>query len=300
MPRVTTIIPCHNDARWVGRAIESALTQTYRDHEVLVVDDGSSDDTPAVLARYEARARLMRQPNRGVAAARNTGIAHATGEFLAFLDADDVFAPDKVARQVAVLEQDARAGLIYTDVWETPSHGAARRRVTPRRFPPDRYLVPLFLFQTNWFPSSVLVRRAVLRQVGAFDETLRRGEDRDLWMRIAHAWRIQDIAAPLVVRTVRRDSVSASAEGLLDVYAYVERKIVARAPELAAYRRRRRATAYLRVSAFHWQRREFVTAARSVARSVALDPLSREVWGWVVRVLRRVPAAIVGRWGASR
>src|SRR5439155_1711594 len=112
---VSVIVPCHNGARFLAEALDSALAQTHPATEVIVVDDGSVDDTPAVLTRYAGRVRLLRQSrNRGPSAARNVGLRVARGEYIAFLDADDRFLPDKVARQAAVLDARPEVGLVYS------------------------------------------------------------------------------------------------------------------------------------------------------------------------------------------
>ena len=113
---VSLVIATFNHARLLAEAIDSALSQTLDPVDVVVVDDGSTDDTPAVLARYDARIRVLRQPNRGLAAARNAGLAATRGTYVAFLDADDVLAPAKLAEQVAVLERAPTVGWTYCDV----------------------------------------------------------------------------------------------------------------------------------------------------------------------------------------
>ena len=110
---VSLVIATFNHARVLAEAIDSALSQTLDPVEVVVVDDGSTDDTPTVLARYAARIRVLRQPNRGLAAARNAGLAATRGSYVAFLDADDVLAPTKLAEQVAVLERAPTVGWTY-------------------------------------------------------------------------------------------------------------------------------------------------------------------------------------------
>lgn len=113
VPRVSVIIPCYNTARYVKETIESVLNQTRQDFEIIVVDDGSTDDSHNVIASInDQRIRYHYQPNQGLAAARNTGLALATGEFVAFLDADDFFLPEKLARQIAALDSQPEVGLV--------------------------------------------------------------------------------------------------------------------------------------------------------------------------------------------
>jgi len=114
-PRVSVVIPTFNRARLVGLTIDSVLAQSYRDMEIIVVDDGSTDDTPQVLAKYGDRIRAIRQPNGGMNAARNAGIAQARGEYLALLDSDDLWLPFKTALQVELLDRFPQTGFVFSE-----------------------------------------------------------------------------------------------------------------------------------------------------------------------------------------
>ena len=186
---VSLVIATFNHGRVLAEAIDSALSQTLDPVEVVVVDDGSTDDTPTVLARYDARIRVLRQPNRGLAAARNAGLAATRGTYVAFLDADDVLAPAKLAEQVALLERAPTVGWTYCDVLiETVATGArvmASERFGYRSRALDGWLFPE-LIHGNFIPAiAPLVRRAALDVVGGFDERLTALEDWDLWLRLA-------------------------------------------------------------------------------------------------------------------
>lgn len=116
-PRVSVIIPCHNYGRYLGEALNSVRTQTFRDLEIIVVDDGSTDETPEVIAGFaDSRLRHRRTMNRGVSAARNAGLDMARGEFIAFLDADDRWHPDKLERQVALMDAEPSLALVFSDL----------------------------------------------------------------------------------------------------------------------------------------------------------------------------------------
>jgi glycosyltransferase involved in cell wall biosynthesis len=129
MSRISIIIPAFNQARFLGQAIESALGQAGAEVEVIVVDDGSTDDTPSVIARYQTAPgfKSIRQPNAGLPAARNRGLAEATGEYLCFLDSDDYFAPEKCNRQAALLERSQTGSNLHR-----PSSADIDRRYLPR------------------------------------------------------------------------------------------------------------------------------------------------------------------------
>jgi len=186
---VSLVIATFNHARFLADALDSAIAQTVADLEIVVVDDGSTDDTPAVLARYGRRIRVIRQPNRGLAAARNTGLGAARGTYVGFLDADDVLMPAKLAQQVAILDRAPVVGWTYCDVRiEAASTGeavlaSARFGYAARQL--DGWLFPE-LIHGNFIPAiAPLIRRTVLDAAGVFDERLTALEDWDLWLRLS-------------------------------------------------------------------------------------------------------------------
>jgi glycosyltransferase involved in cell wall biosynthesis len=194
------VIPAYNAAGWVARAVDSALAQTHSQCEILVVDDGSTDDTPALLAGYGNAIRVLRQDNGGLSSARNTGIRAARGEFVAFLDADDYWLPDKLSRQVALLQANDTLGFCSTHTQvETTVGDVSDEWRCPRLEGP---LLPL-LFSHNaavsGSGSSVMVRRRLFDRVGMFDTGLRSLEDIDMWMRLAAVSSYACIDEPLTV-----------------------------------------------------------------------------------------------------
>ncbi len=188
---VSVVIATFNHARFLPAALDSALAQTLAGVEVIVVDDGSTDDTPAVLSRYARRVRVIRQANRGLAAARNAGLAVARGTYVSFLDADDVVMPTKLAEQMALLEAAApTVGWTYCDVLiETVATGHEMR--ASERFgyggrSLDGWLFPE-LIHGNFIPAiAPLIRRAALDSAGGgFNDRLTALEDWDLWLRLS-------------------------------------------------------------------------------------------------------------------
>lgn len=194
MPAVTTVIPAYNAGAFVAKAIDSALAQGVA-QQIVVVDDGSTDDTAEVVAAYGDSVELIRQANGGVSAARNRGIAAAGGEFIAFLDADDVWLPGKLGAQLDLFGADPGLGTVICDEIHVTSEGsvvrpsflATRRCHDELPAAPARLTRPLtWLVRESFFPTSgVLVRREVLRRAGNFDTSLSICEDRDLWLRLA-------------------------------------------------------------------------------------------------------------------
>ncbi len=192
--RVTVVIPTRNRAALLRRAIDSALAQTAADRcDIVVVDDGSTDETPRVAARYIGRIRYVRQPNRGVSAARNTAIRACPNEFTAMLDDDDVWEREKTARQLAAFERWPEAVLVAGQVVEvhTGGHGTGLGgQSSVRQMPAIALdcltdLAPSLLEANFLTTSSVMVRTAALARIGTFCERLRSAEDHHVWMGLA-------------------------------------------------------------------------------------------------------------------
>jgi glycosyltransferase involved in cell wall biosynthesis len=189
MPCVSVIVPVYNEARFVGDAVRSVAAQTFTDWELIVVDDGSSDETPGVLrelAQLIPRMELLRQENRGRSAARNAGIRRASGEYVAFLDADDTWLPHKLEIQVALLEASPQAGLAYAKAMTIEKDGSSVGRgwILGEAPGPGQSCFAR-LTTVNVVPmSTAVVRRTCLGVVGPFTESLSHIEDWDLWLRL--------------------------------------------------------------------------------------------------------------------
>ena len=184
-PAVSIIMPCFNSGKYLGQAIESVIGQTWADFEVIVVNDGSTDNTAEVVSAFkDDRIKYVCQPNRGLAGARNTGIRRSKGRFLTFLDADDVFLPDKLLIQTRLLEQETNIGLCAGN----------HQRLTPvgRIFyvpqPLSGILSARQVLCNNPFPvHATMIRREWLDRIGLFDESLAAAEDWDFHCRLAVA-----------------------------------------------------------------------------------------------------------------
>lgn len=224
-PVVSVVIPAFNAARCVRKAIDSVLAQDYRDFELIVVDDGSTDETAAVLAAYGKTIRVIHQANGGLSNARNTGIRESQGEFVAFLDADDWWLPGKLERQIELMQAEPALGFCSTaarvenpqgqllNIWECPHWQGA---------------LLVHLFNENaavaGSGSGVLVKRDLLLQVGDFDESLQCLEDIDMWMRLAAVAEYVCIPEPLTVLLKRPDSMSRNLEVMRNAAIQVMRK----------------------------------------------------------------------------
>ncbi len=231
-PLVSVIIPAFNSERFIARAIDSVLAQDWPAIEVIVVDDGSSDGTGDIARRYGEPVRCLRQPNRGPAAARNLGLGEARGEFVAFLDSDDVYLPGRLRRGLAPMLGDEQVVLTWS--YCLARHGDGRGEIHGLRAERGRIFPALVFMPATMHTPGVTCRRRLLEQAGGFHEDLRAFEDHDLWRRLAELGRVVAIEEPLAVVHLRPDSLSAGAD-----YQRIEtacRQIVeaalARRPEL--------------------------------------------------------------------
>ncbi len=209
--QVSAIIPTYNYASYVSRAIDSALNQTHPVSEVIVVDDGSTDDTRQILASYGDRIRYIYQTNRGLSGARNTGIREARYPWVALLDSDDYWLPCKIERQVETVRQQPDLDLVYTAFRTFDKAGnEAEHTVTPA----DR-LWPRLRWTNLITPSTVMARRDLLREVGGFDESIRCCEDWELWVRMGQSRRFGCVPEPLMAYQLTPSSLSSNVEMML-------------------------------------------------------------------------------------
>jgi len=197
-PQVSVIIPTYNRAWCLREAVDSVLGQEFNGVELIVVDDGSSDETPQMLLACGSALRTLRQENRGVSAARNAGIAAARGELIAFLDSDDIWLPGKLARQVEFFRRHPEALICQTEeLWVKNgcrvNPGRRHRKRGGMIFEPS---LDLCLVS----PSAVMLRRGLFHRVGLFDERLRACEDYDLWLRVSCRFPVELIETPLIVK----------------------------------------------------------------------------------------------------
>ncbi|HEV2293545.1 MAG TPA: glycosyltransferase family A protein [Tepidisphaeraceae bacterium] len=285
-PAVTVLIPTYNRADLLPRAIDGVLAQTFADFDILVVDDGSTDDTPGVVARYaqrDPRVKYLRQPhNAGVGAARNRGLREARGEFVAFLDSDDEWMPQKLALQMAQFAQlPEEVGLIYTGV-ETVSDGGMRTIDRPAHRG-DVYPIMLCRNVLHGAPSGGVIRRNVIATAGFFDEDMPAIEDYDYWLRVTRFFKVDYIDAPLIryhdPRTADRRSLSVPANLAAREWLYRKHK--------AEMRRVGAANTFLRESIRRALAapRPDVWAARRIAARALVDGPSREALGMFRRTL---------------
>ena len=225
MPRVSVVIPTYNCARFLGRTIDSALRQTYRDFEVIVVDDGSTDETQTLMASYGDGVRCICQPNQGVSAARNLAIEHSDGEFIAYLDADDLWSPEKLARQVEYLDAHPTCGFVHTEVSVIDEQDqilhSLFNRETGRAVPQGR-CVREVLLRSHIQTLTVMERRSAFDLAGGFDLRLPVAQDYLHWILIVLAgYEVGYLPEPLGQYRWRAGSLMSSQRRLLEDFVKI-------------------------------------------------------------------------------
>ncbi|MBN2208654.1 MAG: glycosyltransferase [Candidatus Coatesbacteria bacterium] len=269
---VSIIIPVYNDERNVAVAIDSALSQTFKDVEIIVVDDGSTDSTPEALNEYEGRIVCVRQENRGLPAARNAGIDASRGKYLCFLDSDDRFLAKKVEIQVDVMEREPTIGLSYGGWLDVDIESGKVLRDFSLARPehnPDKDAYP------PHFPVfSAMVRREWFDKVGVFDERFRAVEDSDLWWRLWAAGCIfRRVKAAVALRRARPGSMSQNITEHSKYALLANRLHLARMGSRAPreVRVRRLAAIWMKQTGHHLSRGEAEQAVKSLQAALRYD-----------------------------
>lgn len=285
---VSVIMPAYNAAAFIRVAIASALAQTYSNLEVLVVDDGSTDETPQIvaeMAQADGRVRLLQQPNGGVAQARNFAIAQARGEFIAPLDADDIWMPTKIARQVAAMHQGGpRVGLVYT--WWLGTDEAGEMVEAGAQWDVEGQVLQALLYCNFIGNASVpLFRREALDRVGAYDPQLRARkaqgcEDWDITLRVAEHYEARCAPAYLSCYRNVSNSMSKNYEAMARSHEIVANAVRTRHPSVPD-------------EVFRWSRGLLLLWLSGLSYH---DGNYRDSLRWSLRLLRTDPAAASSLW----
>jgi glycosyltransferase involved in cell wall biosynthesis len=230
---VTVIIPVYNCAAYIAEAVDSALAQEGVATEIVVVNDGSTDNTLGILAGFGDRIRVIDQKNAGPPAARNAGLAAARGDYIAFLDADDVWIQGKLAAQVRHLDRYADVGTIFTNwhVWNPEADGSFARRpdIEACRVSDEvdvvnsGWLYNRLLFDCEMLTTTVMLRGSMVRQLGGFDLSLFNGDDYDYWLRASRAGKITKLASVGALYRILPNSVSRKPRDINFEYEVVSR-----------------------------------------------------------------------------
>ena len=281
---VAAVIPVHNGADLIRRSIDSVCSQLHPVDGLIVVDDGSTDGTADVLRTYGGRIRCIHQSNRGVAAARNTGINSATSTWIAFLDHDDEWLPQELDQQLSALRSSPDAALCYSAYWLISIDGT--RNLTHL---PLRELWPGIRLRNPFPPSVVIARKAELLSLGGFDERLNGCEDWDLFVRLLMAHKAVEVPCPLTNYYETSASISCNYRRMLpDTLSIVDRSLLTGLSGLkrALWRRRIRSELYYHAA----------ISARQLG-DPAMEYLVRSISQWPLpdRRFKTIAAECLGR-----
>jgi glycosyltransferase involved in cell wall biosynthesis len=270
--QISAVIPSYNYAKYLSRAIDSVLAQTRKPDEIIVVDDGSTDNTREIVEAFGESITYIFQQNKGLSAARNTGIRAAKGDWIAFLDADDWWLPNKIALQSAAAERNPEVGLVYTAAWLVAPDGKktmAQKPADPRR------LFPLLRFcnRISGSGSGTLIRRDLLIAEQGFDETLTACEDWDMWVRLSRRCRFALVETPETAVSTTPNSMSSSADRMLkNVERIMEKTLLA---DLSGWRR-----SMWRRKIWGAQMFSGAVSAREAGPVEERNLLLRSIWQW--------------------
>lgn len=224
MSKVSVIIPAYNREKFIARAIQSVLAQIYGDYEIIVVDDGSTDNTANIVKQFGGKVKYILQPNGGSASARNRGIKESQGEYIAFLDSDDFWVPEKLNEQVKVLDNNPNVGIVYAKMPIVNEKGE-QVGMKPSQ-PSGKNFKELLEIWGDIPTSTVLTRRECFDKAGFFDTSLKTMQDIDMWLRIARLYDLYEIEGKVLAYYYRHSGQITQNrikvyEGLVRIYTKI-------------------------------------------------------------------------------
>jgi glycosyltransferase involved in cell wall biosynthesis len=289
-PFVSVVMPAYNGERFLRESLDSVLAQTYPNLEIVVVDDGSTDGTPGLLLSYEERLVVVTQQNEGVAKARNAGIHRAGGALIAFIDQDDLWAPTKIEKQVALLEEDERVGLVHTATAYFDNATQSFRQPLCESCHPESAVGDCFerlLLGNTLTQSSVMVRKTVLEEVGLFDPLSAKNscQDYDLWLRVARVCRFGYLPEKLTTFRLHPDQGTWDRRTILTDELNVLRRAVGLQDDFPEHLRRRFADLYEELAIAHLDAFDRVAAQAFAGKAYRLKRTRRRAVLWTACLL---------------
>jgi glycosyltransferase involved in cell wall biosynthesis len=285
---VSVVIATYNMGRYLPQAVQSVLAQSYPNLDVQIVDDGSTDDTPTILRQWDGhpRVRVHPQANAGKARAMNQGVALSGGSFIAFLDADDVWLPEKLSRQMPLFAAQSEVGVVYSDYERMDGEGEPLPK-GPTRMHRGRVSGPLLI--ENFVPYSTgIVRRAWFERVGGFDETIGMGLDYDLWLRLSAHCQFDFIHAPTARYRIWAGQMSKNYRQRYKSGIRIMQNFLDHNPGAVEQAVARSAWAHTytgRGNVILWQEKDRRAAFRDYLRALSFQPAYWPAWRSMLRAL---------------
>lgn len=283
---VSVIVPSYNMAHFLPQAVQAALEQSYTNFEVLIVDDGSTDNTPEVVRQWQhnPRVRVHRQVNGGLSHSRNEGIARTSGPLIALLDADDIWVPEKLARQVALFQGRPEVGVVYSG-WQRMDRDGRPLPTGPARL--HRGWVSGALLIENFVPaSSAVVRRECFERCGGFDVALKTGEDYDMWLRLSPHYQFDFVAEPTIRYRIWGGQMSTDYRARYATGIRTMQRFLDNNPDAVNRAVVRRAWAHTytgRGNVTLWRGRDRRGALRDYRRALSFRPVYWPAWRAILR-----------------
>lgn len=273
MPKVSVIIPTYNRAKYLSEAIDSVLAQVYQDFEIIIVDDGSTDNTRNIVEKYvknfPEKIRYFFQEKKGSSAARNNGIRNAKGEYIAFLDSDDKWLSEKLEKQMKLIKNED-VGFVYSNAY-VENNGKMTSRIKPTSAVLDFY--GLFCEGKSIVMSTVLIKKEYLKKVGMFDESLQVAVDHDLLARVLLDYKVKHLNEPLAIYREHLNNVSSDMErmnknGIMICEKFLKEKKVPRRIVL-----KKLAYKYYMLGKLYYENKKYKEATKAIGSAIITFPL---------------------------
>ena len=284
-PLVSVILPTYNCARFLPEAIESILLQTYNSYEIIVIDDGSTDNTKEILHPFMQRIRYIGlEENKGLPTTRNIGIQSARGEYIAFIDADDLWLPEKLETVVTYFDDHPEVSMVYSRHLNIDEHGHISGESAKKSLPSGNVFIRLFSEQNFILTSTAVVQKKVFETTGMFDESFYNCQDWDMWLRISFYFKVAGINKLLVKYRHNPHSLSKNRDNVLRYQKLVIDKTYQAFKDSKngiseKLYKKRLALHYAKVGRYHLKNGNKVQARESFRSAIKYDP-------WNIRTIR--------------
>lgn len=271
---VAVIIPCFNASKFIGKTLDSALSQNYKDLVIVTIDDGSTDETKRILESYLPKIRILSHPNNanlGQAASSNLGITETKSDLIAFLDSDDTWYPNKIREQVKIFQKYSDVGLVYTNGYVIDESDNILYKLLPDGFREENISRNILLKCYIRTPSSVMVKREIIEKIGLFQPYLRSSQDHDMWIRMSEVTKFYYLPYLLTAYRKHPGQITSKRSSWEEGFIIL-RDACQRYPYGFNLRRKRLAVLYYRLGEYDWSHDDRLRALKNYLVAGILDP----------------------------